>query len=154
MSRTSAELFEFEEISARHITAAALALVERSSEVSTDPEHPSHHVVEETVALALWEELGIDGAAVGAWDAIGFSPFEAALAHGDGYTPMMAVHSSRRLKRAARPWAQRGLDTLEGLHWHRAGFGVKEAMRWRTRGVDVKTARDHRPGLRDGSISP
>ena len=118
--------------------------------MSTDPEHPSLHVVEETVDPASWEELGIDNAAIGAWDAIGFSPFEAALAHGDGYTPMMAVHDRRQLQKAARPWVQRGLDTLEGLHWHRAGFGVKEAMRWRTRGVDVKTARDRRPGYEPG----
>lgn len=115
--------------------------------MSTDREHSSLHVVEETVDPALWEELGIDSGAIGAWEAIGFSPFEAALAHGDGYTPMMAVHYRRQLQKAARPWVQRGLDTLEGLHWHRAGFGVKEARRWRTSGVDVKTARDRRPGF-------
>lgn len=95
-----------------------------------------------------WEELGLDGARAPAWKAIGFAPFEGALASGDGFTPGNAVHHRRQLHRLARTWNRSGLGTAEGLRWHRAGFTAPEARRWRSNGVDLESARLVRAGWR------
>jgi hypothetical protein len=34
-----------------------------------------------------WEAFGVNSADVPQWQALGFGPFEAALTHGDGFTP-------------------------------------------------------------------
>ena len=93
-----------------------------------------------------WEVFRVPLAQVKEWKSLDFGPFEAALAHGDGFTPLNAVHYRRQLLKTAESWRRIGLDSIEGLGWHRAGFGTKEAIRWRSRGVDIETAR----GLRDG----
>ena len=55
------------------------------------------------------------------WKAISFGPFEAAMAHGDGFTPSSAVHYRHQLHKIARSWGHVGFSTTEGLRWHRAG---------------------------------
>jgi hypothetical protein len=94
----------------------------------------------------VWEVFGVPPAEVARWKALNFEPFEAALAHGDGFTPTAAVHYSRQLRKTADSWRRTGLNSVEGLHWHRAGFGPKEAIRWRSDRVDVETARRRRDG--------
>jgi hypothetical protein len=80
---------------------------------------------------------------------LGFGPFGAALAHGDGFTPSFATHGySHQLRKTADRWTRVGLDSAEGLRWHRAGFGIKEATRWRSRATDVESARNQRAGYR------
>ena len=76
-----------------------------------------------------WDEFSISPADAPGWRTLGFSPFEAALAHGDGYTPMFATHYSRQLQRTAASWTRVGLGTPEGLRWHLAAFSAKEAIR-------------------------
>ncbi|HZU80765.1 MAG TPA: hypothetical protein VE991_12685 [Acidimicrobiales bacterium] len=93
-----------------------------------------------------FEELGIDAKDAADWSDVGFGPFEAALAHGDGFTPSIIEHYRHQLERIARSWAEVGLDCAEGLQWHRAGFAAKEAASWRAQGVDVETARARRAG--------
>lgn len=93
-----------------------------------------------------WEEFSIPPAEVEGWKALDFGPFEAALAHGDGFTPLNAIHSYRQLAKRAAGWRRVGMDSVEGVAWHRAGFGVKEAVRWNLAGVDVQTARRRRDG--------
>ncbi len=94
----------------------------------------------------VWEVFGVPLAEVTGWKALDFRPFEAALAHGDGFTPTAAVHYSRQLRKTADSWTRTGLDSVEGLHWHRAGFGATEAIRWRSESVGVETARRRRDG--------
>jgi hypothetical protein len=93
-----------------------------------------------------WEAFGIDQGEASGWDALGFDAFDAALAHGDGFTPSFAVHYREQLLKTADSWRRMGLNSTEGLRWHRAGFAVKEATRWRSLRVNVEAAR----GLRDG----
>lgn len=95
---------------------------------------------------ARWAELGVPTREVAHWKAQGFGPFEAALARGDGFTPLMVTHYRHQFLRTSRAWKRQGLDDGEGLRWHRAGFAVAEALRWRGRGVDVATARIRRDG--------
>ena len=97
-------------------------------------------------ARADWEALGVPLAEVTRWETLDFGPFEAALAHGDGFTPLSAVHYRRQLRKTADGWRRIGLATRSGLGWHRAGFGAKEATRWRSLGVDVDAARRRRDG--------
>lgn len=89
----------------------------------------------------MWTELGIPKGDVEAWQAIGFGPFEAALAFGDGSTPLIAVLHPHPLLKTAAAWKQAGLGTAEGISWHRAGFNVKEAIEWRQAGVSLNEAR-------------
>jgi hypothetical protein len=91
-----------------------------------------------------WEEFGFEPAEVPGWIALGFGPFDAAMAHADGYTPMFAAHYTGPLQKMAAFWTRVGLGTPEGLRWHTAGFAPKEAIRWRTLGVDVDAARTRR----------
>jgi len=93
-----------------------------------------------------WEPFGVDPAEVPGWDQLGFDAFEAALAHGDGFTPMNAAHYHRQLRKTADRWRTLGLASADGLRWHRAGFAAKEAIRWRSEGIDVETARGLRAG--------
>ena len=93
-----------------------------------------------------WEEFGVDPSDVPGWKALGFGPFEASMAHGDGFTPTFAVDYRRQLSKTAASWTCAGLGTPEGLRWHRAGFAAKEATRWRSLGVDVDAARALRAG--------
>ncbi len=88
-----------------------------------------------------WEAFDIDPAEAQGWEALGFGAFDAAVAYGDGFTPRFAVHYRRQLLKTADSWRRVGLDSIEGLCWHRAGFATKEATRWRSRGADVETAR-------------
>jgi hypothetical protein len=84
-----------------------------------------------------WEAFGFDGSEESAWDRAGFDAFEAALAHGDGFTYTTAVHSRRMLHKIAADWRDAGLDCVEGLGWHQAGFTVTEALKLRERDHDV-----------------
>lgn len=97
---------------------------------------------------ASWERFAVPAAEVKGWKALGFEPFEAALAHGDGFPPLSAGHYSRQLRKTAALWRRVDLDTTEGLRWHRAGFGANEAARWRSAGVEVEAARLRRDGYR------
>lgn len=94
----------------------------------------------------VWDELGVPAAEVKGWKALGFEPFEAALANGDGFPPLSAGHYSRPLRKTAERLRRAGLDSAEGLRWHRAGFGATEAARWRSAGVDLDTAKRRRDG--------
>lgn len=100
---------------------------------------------------ARWSDLGVRTEDVAEWKANGLGPFEAALAQGDGFTPTTVTHYRRQLRRIARPWARRGLDSREGLRWHQAGFAAGDALGWRSQGVDVATARIRRDGYGRGS---
>jgi hypothetical protein len=93
-----------------------------------------------------WADYGFDSADACRWQALGFDPFEAAMAHGDGYTPMFATHYTGPLRAMASSWARVGLGTPEGLRWHLAGFAAKEAIRCRKLGTDVEAARTRRSG--------
>lgn len=93
-----------------------------------------------------WETLQVPLTEVAAWTALGFGPFGAAMARGDGFTPSFAVHYRRQLCHTIDSWTRACLDSTEGLRWHRAGFSAKEATRWRSLGVDVNRARSRRDG--------
>lgn len=108
--------------------------------------HRTPELLEQEPEVHRFEDLGIDAKEAAEWRAAGFGPFEAALAHGDGFTASIAVHYRHQLKQTARSWAREGLDSEEGLGWHRAGFTAKDAARWRAKGADVETARSRRSG--------
>jgi hypothetical protein len=93
-----------------------------------------------------WEALQVPLAEVAGWTALGFGPFGAAMARGDGFTPSFATHYRRQLRHTVNSWARACLDSTEGLRWHRAGFSAKEATRWRSLGVGVDSARSRRDG--------
>jgi hypothetical protein len=109
-------------------------------------------VTSPTPALEDWETLRVHPAQVEEWKRLGFDPFEAALAQGDGFTP--AFHYRRQLGTMADRWRRVGLNSVDGLRWHQAGFGVKEATRWRSLGVDVEAARGRRAGYRTNGVGP
>jgi hypothetical protein len=94
-----------------------------------------------------WLDLGISAEDVSEWKANGFGAFEAALAQGDGFTPSFARHYRNQLRRIADTWIREGLDSVEGLHWHRAGFAAADAVQLRSQGVDVSTAQIRREGF-------
>jgi hypothetical protein len=87
-----------------------------------------------------WEAFGVREGTVEGWQALGFGPFEAALAQGDGYGPGSARHLGRRLQELARGWRHVGMASAEGLRWHRAGFEAKEAARLQDQGVPLERA--------------
>ncbi len=93
-----------------------------------------------------WDEAGIDRESRAAWEELGFGPFEAALAHGDGFAPGFVSHYRASLDKTVEAWEQVGLATAEGLLWHQAGFSAREAERCRADGVDLETARRRRVG--------
>lgn len=83
------------------------------------------------------------------WGEAGFDPFEAALAHADGFTAAMAVHYRSGLRRVAEGWRAAGLADAEGLRWHMAGFSSGAARHWRDRG---KTLDEVRPRAGYGTV--
>lgn len=87
-----------------------------------------------------WAAFGVRQDAVDGWKAIGFGPFEAALAQGDGYGPGSARHIGKKLQDLARGWRHVGMASAEGLRWHRAGFEAKEAARLQDLGVPLEQA--------------
>lgn len=93
-----------------------------------------------------WDELGVPASDVEQWKAIGFGPFQAALARGDGFTPLIAVHRAykHQFTRTEAAWRRSGISPTESLRWHRAGFAPKQAARYRAAGVDLNTARASR----------
>ena len=93
-----------------------------------------------------WEVFCVHPTQVEEWKKLGFDPFEAALAQGDGFPPAVAAHYRRQLRATADRWRRVGLDSADGLRWHRAGFGAKRAARWRQLGVDLEAARGRRNG--------
>jgi len=95
---------------------------------------------------AAWADLGVHAEDVAAWKVRGLGPFDAALAQGDGFTPSIVTHYLRQLLRVAHIWEHQGLNSVEGLQWHRAGFAAADAVRWRSQRVDVATARIRRDG--------
>jgi hypothetical protein len=107
---------------------------------------PTEAVREQESEQEDWAEFGFEPADACGWQALGFGPFEAAMAHGDGYTPMFATHYTGPLQEMAASWARVGLGNPEGLRWHLAGFAAKEAIRWRKLGTDVEAARTQRSG--------
>lgn len=104
-------------------------------------------VDDETIPEESWESFGFEPEGAAGWVALGFGPFEAALAHGDGYTPMFAEHYVGPLRKIAASWLNAGLGTPDGLRWHFAGFTAREATRWRALAVDLETARRRRSGF-------
>ena len=101
-----------------------------------------------------WEAFSIHSAHVAGWKALGFDPFEAAIAQGDGYTPLFAVDYRNQLRSTADRWKREGLPSEEALRWHQAGFGAKEATRWRSQGFDVEAARAQLAGYCTRRLSP
>lgn len=87
-----------------------------------------------------WEAFGVRAETVDGWKALGFGPFEAALAQGDGYGPQSARHVGKQLRDLARSWRHVGLASAEGLRWHRAGLEAREAARLQDQGVAVDRA--------------
>ena len=87
-----------------------------------------------------WEAFGIRDGSVEGWRALGFGPFEAALAQGDGYGPESVRHVATRLQQLAGVWRHVGMASAEGLRWHRAGFDAKEAARLQDRGIPLERA--------------
>jgi hypothetical protein len=87
-----------------------------------------------------YEDLGVPKAQVARWQELGFGPFEAALAHADGFTPASAPGVRHLLAETAERWAAVGLASAEGLAWHRAGFPPAEARRLLDAGVSLEEA--------------
>lgn len=100
-----------------------------------------------------WAAFEIPQLEIEGWKSASLSPFEAALAHGDGFTPLIAVHYRRQLRRTAAAWQRAGLGTKEGLFWHRAGFTAKEAVKWRDAGVSLDAARALQHGYNKRSVA-
>jgi hypothetical protein len=98
------------------------------------------------LALPDWETFGFDAAQASDWGRKGFDAFEVALALGDGFNLMSAVHECSLLHQTAADWRDAGLRSVEGLHWHQAGFSVKEALRWRATNHSVSSAMAIRAG--------
>lgn len=93
-----------------------------------------------------WGEMGVPPDDVEGWQQLGFGPFEAALAQGDGYTAFNSVHSRHQLLKTAAGWRNIGLDNAEGRRWHRAGFAPRQVSKYLQDGVTLEMARGQ-PGL-------
>lgn len=76
-----------------------------------------------------WRRFGFDDETAVPWTERGFTPFEAALARGDGLTPAMAAGCRSTLHAVARRWQAAGLGSLEGLDQHRRGLTAAQAAR-------------------------
>lgn len=74
------------------------------------------------------------------WQEAGFTAFEAAMARGDGFTPLIASQYRHGLAKIVAGWKGAQLDSAEGLAWHRSGFTAKEAVRYRQDGIDPTAA--------------
>lgn len=101
---------------------------------------PADEVVAPGEQAEQWERLGVRAETVERWRALGFGPFEAALAQGDGYGPESARHVAKDLRGLARTWGRVALAPAEGLRWHRAGFAAREAARFEDRGIPLERA--------------
>jgi hypothetical protein len=116
----------------------------------TDPEATPDAASDATTIIRpdpmTWDEAGIERDGRAQWEELGFGPFEAALAHGDGFAPGFVSHYKAALDKTVEAWTQVGLATVEGLLWHQAGFSAREAQRCRAEGVDLETARRRRVG--------
>ena len=99
-------------------------------------------------SVADWEAFGFDASEASDWGRANFDALEAAVALGDGFTFVSAVHVRSMLRRTAAAWRDAGLGSVEGLHWHQAGFTAKEALRWRARNHNVSSA----GAIRDGYV--
>ena len=97
-----------------------------------------------------WGAFGLDPATAADWGREGFDAFQAALAHGDGFNLVAAVHLRKMVRRLALAWKDAGTELVEDLRWHRAGFTAKEANRYRARNLDVWTALAIRNGYLKG----
>jgi hypothetical protein len=97
-------------------------------------------------ALPDWEAFGFDATQASDWARAGFDAFGAALALGDGFNLVSAVHERSLLHQIAADWGDAGLRSVEGLHWHQAGFRVKEALRWRSTNHSISSAMAIRAG--------
>ena len=92
------------------------------------------------LASTDWQTFGFDAAQASDWAHAGFDAFEAALALGDGFNLMSAVHERSMLHRIAADWRDAGLRSVEGLHWHQSGFIVKITLRSRATNHSISTA--------------
>lgn len=119
-------------------------------EVTTIVADGAREGVDAVATAEQWEAFGVRDDTVDGWKALGFGPFEAAMAQGDGYGPESARHFGRTLQDLAHTWRLMGLASAEGLRWHRAGFEAKEAARLQDQGVPLERAlaagRGHRLG--------
>ena len=78
-----------------------------------------------------WEALGVHAWAVDQWKRAGFSPFEAAMAQGDGFTPMFAVQYRRTLGQSADAWIRAAIEPLQALQLHRRGITARQFSKQR-----------------------
>ena len=99
-------------------------------------------------SVADSEAFGIDVSEAFDSGRANFDALKAAMALGDGFTLVSAVHVRSMLHQTAAAWRDAGLGCVEGLHWHEAGFTSKEALRWRPRNHNVSSAR----AIRDGYV--
>jgi hypothetical protein len=98
------------------------------------------------LAFSDWATFGFTAAQASDWARAGFDAFEAALALGDGFNLVSAVHERSLVLRVAADWKGADLRGVEGLHWHQAGFRVKEALRWRSTNRSISTTMAIRAG--------
>ena len=73
-----------------------------------------------------WEALGVHAWAVDQWKREGLSPFEAAMAQGDGFAPMFADHYKRTSRKSADAWIRAGVEPLQALRLHRRGMTARQ----------------------------
>lgn len=99
-------------------------------------------------SVADLEAFGFDVSEASDWERANFDALEAAMALGDGFTLVSAVHVRSMLRQTTAAWRDAGLGCVEGLHWHQAGFISEEALRWRARNHNVSLAR----AIRDGYV--
>jgi hypothetical protein len=99
-------------------------------------------------SIADWEAFGFDVPGASDWGRTNFDALEAAVALGDGFTLVSAVHARSMLHQTAAAWRDAGLGCVEGLHWHQAGFTSKEALRSRAGNHNVSSAM----AIRDGYV--
>lgn len=87
--------------------------------------------IEENDVEAEWAGLGVHAWAIDSWREAGFSPFEAALAQGDGFTPMAAAYDRRKLQKTADSWRRVGKTPSQALQLHRSGQGARRYAKQR-----------------------
>src|SRR6185437_4756258 len=78
-----------------------------------------------------WEELGVHDWAVNQWQGAGITPFEAAIAQGDGFSPLFAAHYRRSLRKSADAWIRAGIEPFQALQSHRRGLTAKQVAKQR-----------------------
>jgi hypothetical protein len=70
---------------------------------------------------------GVCAWAVDSWKEAEFSPFDVALAQGDGFTPATAAHDHRRLQKPMDSSHRAGIEPSPALQLHRSGLGAGKA---------------------------